>query len=250
MNVITEAYLRTRYLKNQNRIITLQKDDFITRTAMDFIREKKLSVIYEDETDCKPMNEKTSDRTKKYKYVDNDGNEYVDKPEHMTHLYGNILVFKNHPRIKFRGKLDTLQSKILEIQLLAHENGKNEIVNDLDEILQLTRNILASEVKQEPLEKQKIMGLDEKALREVSHNPKKHYGIEHYIPDYTMGKIVIALNLLRTIVRETELFAIDAFLDSDGEIERLDLIEMLNRMSSAVYIISCRVLSDQYKNGI
>ena len=31
-----------------------------------------------------------------------------EKPEHLTHLYGDVLVRKTHPRIAFRGAMDTL----------------------------------------------------------------------------------------------------------------------------------------------
>lgn len=35
----------------------------------------------------------------------------------MTHLNGDFLVVKDHPRIIFRGKLDTLESELILCQL-------------------------------------------------------------------------------------------------------------------------------------
>ena len=35
------------------------------------------------------------------------------KPEHMTHLRGNSLVRKDHPRILFRGWIDALEGELL-----------------------------------------------------------------------------------------------------------------------------------------
>ena len=70
-----------------------------------------------------------------------------------------------------------------------------------------------------------------------------------------MGGLCLALNFLRTQVRETELAAANAFcgsprpsatpLASEGglEVERPDLLEALNRMSSAVYLLFLRELS-------
>ena len=50
----------------------------------------------------------------KPKYVDYEtGAYYMEKPEHMTQLFGNVLVAKDHPRIHFRGKLDSLQALVV-----------------------------------------------------------------------------------------------------------------------------------------
>ena len=48
--------------------------------------------------------------------------------------------------------------------------------------------------------------------------------------EYTMGEICVALNRLRTAVRETELAAAAAFCSADG-CERADIVEALNRLS-------------------
>jgi ethanolamine utilization cobalamin adenosyltransferase len=74
---------------------------------------------------------------------------------------------------------------------------------------------------------------------------KKVFGIEHPIPNYQMGRLCVALNSLRTQVREAELSAARAFSCGDS-CSRSDLIEGLNRMSSCVYIILCRKLSGYY----
>ena len=47
----------------------------------------------------------------------------TNKPEHMTHLRGNTLVFKDHPVIKYRGALDYLESKIICTQIVADKKG-------------------------------------------------------------------------------------------------------------------------------
>lgn len=243
MRVITETDLRAKYSKSQDKEIYLNKDDFLTQTAKDYIKERKMTVLYDETTDYELMTKEPIDEGPLYKYFDSHGIGYKNKPEHMTHLHGNILVLKNHPRIIFRGKLDTLQGKILMAQVLASKEGKNQVLNDLDDILKLARKILASEVKEEPLQDQLILGLDEEALRERSHNPDKYYRIQHFVANYKMGELVTCLNLVRTSVRETELSAINAFTKLDGEIERPDLVRMLNRMSSGVYIIICKILS-------
>ena len=37
---------------------------------------------------------------------------YLEKPEYMTQIEGDMLVVKNHPRIAFRGKLDSLNASV------------------------------------------------------------------------------------------------------------------------------------------
>jgi len=175
-------------------------------------------------------------------YVDADtGLPLAQKGEHMTHLRGNLLVPKTHPCIEFRGKLDSLMARVLEVQLIAQEQNEMLICKDLQEVLNLLRSIMAAEVKDEPLDAFSLLGLDEGALREMSQNVQADFGMEHPVPDYTMGKLSVALNALRAQVRETELAAIRALP------ERGDVIRALNRLSSGVYVIFCRKLSGWYE---
>ena len=101
-------------------------------------------------------------------------------------------------------------------------------------------------VKEQPLEKIRFDGLDSAAIRRVSHHVREEIGIDHPIPDYRMGRLCVELNLLRTQVRKTELVAADAFVDMSGKCTRTDIVEGLNRLSSCVYILFCRVLAGKY----
>ena len=176
------------------------------------------------------------------------GREMENKGEGMTHLRGNLLVPKTHPQIEFRGQLDSLMAKITELQILAQEQGHNQIVSDLQELLDFSRKMLAAEVKDEPLAEVAMLGMDSQQIRYNSQQVKKVFGIDHPIPGYEMGKMCVALNSLRTKVRETELSAAKAFYDG-SRFSRPDLIEGLNRLSSCVYIILCRKLSGYYDRG-
>ena len=46
------------------------------------------------------------------------------KPEHMTHLNSREMVYKTHPRILLRGKLDTLESEILLVMVGCGETWR------------------------------------------------------------------------------------------------------------------------------
>lgn len=167
-----------------------------------------------------------------------------EKPEEMTHLRGNLLVKKSSPRIAFRGKLDSLEAAILEAQALAHRQNAPAVRDGLGEVLEQVRLVLGAEVKDQPLEEVSILGMDQARLRQVSHNVKGAFGIDHPIPSWEMGELALRLNTLRTQVRETELAAAVAF-EAPGETPRPDIIRALNRLSSAVYILFCKLLAEK-----
>lgn len=161
------------------------------------------------------------------------GGGYVkEKPEHMTHLHGDVLVSKIHPRIRFRGKMDTLQALLVLTQILCPELGK-----PLGEILELSHRLLRADVLEEPLKEEILCGMTEEQIHEISHFPQKTYGIPHFMPSKEDGKTVALLNLSRCAAREAELAAVEAFLDREGNPTRTDLLKALNRMSSMLYIL-------------
>lgn len=184
----------------------------------------------------------------KPKFVDYEtGAYYMTKPEHMTHLFGNTLVNKNHPRILFRGKLDSLQALVVLDQVLIGENGGEKLVADLDNILGILREIMRCDVLDEELKNDTIIGLTHAELRERSHNPQKFFNIKQMVlPDRTMGKDYALLNQLRAAIRETEVAAAEAFRNGN-QFTRGDIIEELNRLSSAIHIMMCMYLAGQYR---
>lgn len=123
------------------------------------------------------------------------------------------------------------------------------MVEDLEELMGFIRQILGAEVKDQPLEETKLLGLNSDQIRQVSHHIKENFGMDHPIPSYQMGRLCVALNRLRTQVREVELSGARAFAQEDGSCGRIDLIQGLNRLSSCVYILFCRKLSGYYDRG-
>ena len=177
-------------------------------------------------------------------YVDaQTGRRSPDKPEHMTHLRDNLLVPKTHPRIRLRGKLDSLEALLLQTIAQANELGRTEIASGLAECFALARDILSAEVKEQPLPPFKLLGMDSGALRHASHHPEQFAGIPHPVPHADMGALCLALNFLRTQVREAELAAAAAFCSDREGCARTDLVEALNRMSSAVYLLFLKELT-------
>ena len=187
----------------------------------------------------------------KPKYVDYETNAYYyEKPEHMTQLFGNKLVCKDHPRILFRGKLDALQADVVLAQaMIQAAQGSQSLIKDLADILKDLREMMKCEVLDEEMAETTVIGLTHEELRAQSHNPMKYYNIKQMVlPDYTMGTEYAWLNKLRTAIRETEVAACQAFHDGKKYI-RTDIIEELNRLFSALHIMMCRHLAGWYSEA-
>lgn len=267
MSLITEASLREHFKKNPNVALEISDKDIITPSARQYLREKGIETVKVSERDKKkvpaPEKQKTEEKTPdvvenhyrpfesiegqfKPKFVSNyDGGYYEVKPEYMTHLKGNRLVFKDDKRIVFRGKVDSLQSLILEIQWQLKETPYKGLLEDLNAILDVSRNLLRAEVLEEPYQIGTLFGLDDAALRAHSHDPKSHYGVQHFLPSVDMGYEVVLLNKLRTAIRELELVAMETFRQG-SVVSREDLVRVLNRLSSATYILMCRIRGNFY----
>lgn len=261
MKVLTEIELRT-ILKNTGTIAEYKvpPGTILTPAARSFLAENRIDLIFSDEqetsseegkrdADSNLTTENGQDLEQNAKYfLMGAGVKISEKPEAYTHLYANNLVPKYHPRIKLRGKIDALEAQIIIAQVKANENKLEEMTKDLEEILTLARNILRAEVLSEPLADFTLLGLTEQGLREVSHNPKKTLGVGHFVPSQEMGEMMAYLNLIRTQVRETEIYAVEAFFNPTEGLQREDLIKALNRMSSAVYVMMCRLKAGQYQS--
>lgn len=230
MQVLTETGLRAKH-PQRGDTVTVDKDTVVTETARRYAEERGIRIAY---SGYETMTRTRIDKNAPCPYVDAEsGQPYREKPEGMTHISANRLVKKSHPRIAFRGKLDYLQSEIILLQYECDKYGQRGMLGKLGELLELTRTILACEVKEEPMPVFCLFGMDAETLRRASHDVMSSMGMEHPIPDYRMGILCAKLNRLRTIVRETELYAVNAFPDG----ERKDIILALNRMSSAVYLM-------------
>ena len=64
---------------------------------------------------------------------------------------------------------------------------------------------------------------------------------------YTDGAAILAVNRLRTVVRQTELAAYAAFRDGDGNVARGDMILGLNRLSSLMWIMMIKLKAGKYE---
>ncbi|MGE5677801.1 MAG: cobalamin adenosyltransferase [Pseudomonadota bacterium] len=236
MKVLTEVDLRSELKSGMTDKYSVARDVIITPSARQYLKENNIQLV---------IVEKDITKDSSSHYISSyTGAAMKEKPEHMTHLYGNKLVYKDDSKIVFRGKLDSLQAEILELQVLTHTRGAVKLTNELEEVLGYCRQMLKAEVLNEAFNIVTIIGLNQEQLREMSHHVKDHFGMQHILPNYQMGEILTRLNTLRTKARETEIAAVEAFREKD-EVKRLDIIKALNRLSSCIYVMMCR-----YKSGL
>lgn len=214
-------------VRNQGgkRVFYLAAEDRLTPSARDWLRAEGISVL------------RVSERPQSYTTLF--GGSFAEKPEEMTHLHGNVLVLKTHPRIAFRGKIDALEAEILLCQAAA--NGNSSLISALQEMLDFVRTLIRADVLGEPVKEVHLCGLSAKELREHSHHPEKYYGQSHFLPSYSDGVLLLQLNRLRTSVRQAELACCKAFSDREGKCERPDMVQALNRLSSLCWILMIRI---------
>mgnify|MGYP002762205800 FL=1 len=205
--------------RDGKRVYYLGKGDQLTSTARDFLRRERIEILPGSQA-----------RPERYRLLS--GGYAEEKPEHMTHLNGEVLVLKTHPRIRFRGKMDTLEAELILCQLVP---GAPE--GALGEILDLSRKILRCDVLEEPLRQDTLCGLTQAEQRERSHMPQDYYGQPHFMPQASDGSVIAGLNRARCFAREAELAAVEAFSDREGNLLREDIPKALNRMSSMLYLL-------------
>ena len=214
-----KANIRNREGK---RVFYLGAGDQLTPGARDWLRQEKIEVL--PATMAKPE-----------RFYVMGGGFVEEKPEHMTHLNAQILVPKTHPRIRFRGAMDTLEAELILAQLAVPE-----MAGQLEEILDLARRIIRCDVLEEKLEDKPLCGLTETEQRSRSHRPQEFYGQAHFMPGAEDGMGMARLNRARCAAREAELAAVYAFSDRNGNPTRVDILRALNRMSSMLYILMIR----------
>lgn len=201
------------------RVFYLGKGDQLTSSARDYLQRERIDILPGEQA-----------KVSQYRLLS--GGTLSEKPEHMTHLNGDVLVVKDHPRIVFRGKLDTLEAELILCQL-----ADGSLEAPVGEILALARQIIRCEVLDEPLSPGTLCGLTEDEQRRRSHFPQDYYGQPHFMPSAADGAVIARLNRARCAAREAELAAVTAFRDRDGNPTRVDILRAMNRMSSMLYIL-------------
>lgn len=223
-----KANIRNR---DGKRVFYLGRGDQLTPGARDWLSRERIEILPAEQA-----------RPERFKLLSGGFSE--EKPEHLTHLNGDTLVHKTHPRIAFRGAMDTLEAEIMLCQLVLRDPMKKQ----LQEVLDFARYLLRCDVLEEKVERETLCDLEEQQLRSHSHRPQEYYGQPHFMPEVTDGEEILRLNRCRCAAREAELKAVAAFTDREGNPTRIDLLRAMNRLSSMIYILMIKQKSQNGRN--
>ena len=219
-----QANIRNR---DGKRVFYLGKGDQLTSGARDFLARERIQIL-------------PAEQAKPEHYCLLNGATLSEKPEHMTHLYGNVLVPKTHPRIAFRGAMDTLEAELLSAQLMLCKPFDEQ----MREILDFARRLIRCDVLDEPVPQEPLCGMTEQELRQRSHFPQEYYGQPHFMPAAGDGEALLRVNRARCAARAAELKAAEAFSDREGNPTRPDILRAMNRLSSMLYLIMIQLKSE------
>ena len=241
MELLTREDVRRMSDNGTRGPVVVNRDQKLTPGARDWLAAHKIQAVFPVGGDAHIAPPSTP------QYRTLFGATLNEKPEHMTHLKGNILVRKDHPRIAFRGMIDALEGEIMLAQQASQ--AYPALVKELEEALALVRRLIRCDVLDEPVGELHLCGYDAGQLREYSHYPDKHLGQPHFLPAYTDGPALLAVNKVRTLVRQTELSAYAAFKDVEGNVTRGDIILALNRLSSLMWIMMIKLKAGRYEHA-
>lgn len=225
--LISDHHLVIKYLDEQGRL-------FVEKSAEERINEPDELLVQSGEgVILKPVHGLTSQDQYEEAACQLCQQGVHKKPDTMTHLNAHTLVSKADPRLAFRAKLDST----IAVAVWLQGEISTEAQGWLSDIRSVLGNIMRADAMDEPLPHFVIGGLDEKAIHRLSHSPLPYLEHDHIVPSVEHGQDVRLLNLLRTSIRECEIAAAQIFIDRDFRVIRPDLMQGLNRLSSAVYVL-------------
>ncbi|MEI7611977.1 MAG: ethanolamine utilization cob(I)yrinic acid a,c-diamide adenosyltransferase EutT [Betaproteobacteria bacterium] len=246
---ITESWLAENVHLSEGGEVRLPTSCRLTPAARDVLAERNIRVRYTDEVGRVFVAAGSDDQLSRVHPLTNNNQretaqcllcqqEVKTKPGSMTHLNATTLVAKNDARIVLRGRVDTA---IAHAVLLQAEWQSASLAASLQKMLADVRaalgNVLRSEVLNEPMPPITLGDFNTDQIHLISHNPLQHLGHDHIVPALEHGLAVARLNLLRSVIREAEVSAAQAFINKDFSISREDILQALNRLSSAVYVL-------------
>lgn len=250
MPIVTEAQLRNQIRQPQKGMsVRLPADARLSPSAQDFLKEWNMKVITEGESSSpagQPAPKPAWDKPGEFPVVLSGelprcttcGMPVKPKPEHMTQLDSSHFAPKTHPRVRLRGKLDSLHGLFLLVGAQARKAARPKLAEMLDTLAAYCREISSAEYNQRSVAPLQLDGKSDDQLRKATHSPKESIGIDHIVPAPEDSELLLWLNYLRTQVRETEITTLEAITCYEGsQPEEPELARAVNRLSNAVYYL-------------
>lgn len=259
MSVITESELRELWQNGRGQLPPFPPGTRFSAAAQDFLQAQRLTLRWEAATAPTPAAEgrPTWDKPSVFPVALSGpapvcsacGQPLHGKPGHLTQLDAGRFASKTTPRLKLRGRVDSLQALVLLAAAQARRNRLLELAGGLDTLAAYCREIMSAEYHARPAAPLVLLGRGEDELHQISHWPDRHLGLAHLTPGPEDHEILHWLNVLRTQAREVEVAALEALGPDTGWPDPaglgVSLAHALNRLSSAVYVLELLFKSGQ-----
>ena len=263
MTVVTEAELRDQLRRpTLGATVTVPAKARLTPSAQDFIKQWQLKRVDPSQPtpgtapaasspSTPPGHGETADTSwqqesvfpinrPKHPRCDCCGGELTRKGDTMTQLNDEVFVVKTHPRIRLRGKFDSLHALVLMAECQARSTGPDWLAESLAVLAAYCRELTSAEYHQRVVAPLSLPGWDEKSIHKATHDPDSVLGVPHETLDGSSPVLSHWLNLCRTSSRELEIEALTA-LPSQDDPFAVSLNHALNRLSSAFYFLQLRL---------
>ena len=171
------------------------------------------------------------------------GEPVLNKASALTQLNAHHYAPKTHPRIKLRGRADSLLALVMLIQRLARQQGQAELSDDLGTVAAYCRELTSAEYNERPAAQFVLPGWDAERIHDVTHDPKGTLGIEHLTIDDSEPELQHWLNVARTTSREIEIAAMETF-PSPHHPYGASICHAFNRLSSVFYFLQLRLKAE------
>jgi ethanolamine utilization cobalamin adenosyltransferase len=240
--VITESELRELWRDGKNALPPFPPGTRFTPAAQDFLKAHQLEIRFDSApitNNQLPITPKPDwDKPASFPVVLTGptpvcavcGQPIHHKPDHLTQLDAGHFAPKTHPRIKLRGRVDSLHALVMLAAAEARRYQLPRLADGLDTLAAYCREIQSAEYHARPVQPLTVLGKSEDELHDISHWPDKHLGQAHLTPGPDDHAILHWLNYVRAQAREVEVLAL--------EVEAApDVARALNRLSSAVYVL-------------
>jgi ethanolamine utilization cobalamin adenosyltransferase len=256
--IITEAELRDQLRVPQvGAQVNVPSGVRLSPSAADFVKQWQLVVVEtglpEPRTELPVPNNTTGrdwDKESSFPiaevhdaYCTQCGTAITDKPSWLTQLNAHHFVRKNHPRIRLRGRFDSLHSLVLLTASQARSLGVGWLADDLDSVAAYVRELLSGEYNERPVAEFSLADWDAEAIHDATHDPASVLGIDHLTISSVDPMLLHWLNLCRSTTRELEIAALDVF-ESPHHPYGASIAHGLNRLSSVFYFLQLRLAKE------
>ncbi|MDO5092123.1 MAG: hypothetical protein Q4D79_01680 [Propionibacteriaceae bacterium] len=168
------------------------------------------------------------------------GTPLQKKPSALTQVDVRHYAAKSHPRIKLRGRVDSLHALTLMAGRVARNLGRRDMTRDLGTLAAYCRELTSAEFHGRRVAELRLNNWSLDEIHHVTHDPQGTLQVEHLTIDDTDSELQHWLNLARTMSREIEITAMETFPEPDHPYGA-SICHAFNRLSSAYYFLQLRL---------